>query len=340
MSLFARASCSLLIATGLAQAAAAQCTNEITLTIDGIHNPYLAGQPAGATSKSDTAPGASPFLVPLTIQPGDRLQFLNVSGDVWNLPGCCGPGPDGWTNNNFTVQPDLGISGYVLPENCLLGVFLDEQTNPGAAPPALDYSSLDTQNKLQYFPELYQVFFIGDGLGSAGAQQEWVVPPGATRLFLGSADGWNWEDNSGTFTFTIKKDDSLTTCTPTVSVASGGSQSMVLDAGPAFGGLPYLVLGSLSGTAPGTAIDSVLLPLNVDAHFIYTLTNANTAPLPNSFGSLDGAGKALADFTIPSGLPVSVIGTTFHHAFVVIELTPTLLEIVFASNAVPVTLFP
>jgi hypothetical protein len=40
-------------------------------------------------------------------------------------------------------------------------------------------------------PQLQQVFFIGEGLTGTGSgqRQTFVVPTGATRLFLGSADG-------------------------------------------------------------------------------------------------------------------------------------------------------
>ena len=54
-----------------------------------------------------------------------------------------------------------------------------------------------------------QTFFIGDGLtgNGVGAAQQFIVPDGATRLFLGYADGNNYsgapgqyQDNSGSVT--------------------------------------------------------------------------------------------------------------------------------------------
>lgn len=329
---------SLLSLAALAVPAAAQCGGGIPLTIEGIHNPYLAGQPAGTMAKSDTAPFASPFLVPMAITGGDRIRFSDVSGDVWNLPGGGGPGPDGWSGHLFNVASTLGISGYMMQENCLLGVFLPDTVNTGPPPPN---QSPHVLNKPDFAPLLYQVFFIGDGLMQDGVtQQEWVVPEGATRLFLGSADGWNWSDNSGTFQLTIHKVASLLACTPSVSIATGGTQLMELDAGDTYGGLPYLLLGSISGTTPGHPIDTFTLPLNVDSYLLFTLENANTPPLGSSFGTLGPNGTAGASFTIPQGLSASLAGTTAHHAYVVIELLPTLLHVVFASNAVPVTLIP
>ena len=50
-------------------------------------------------------------------------------------------------------------------------------------------------------PSLKQVFYIGDGLSGSGAgtAQQFVIPAGATRLFLGTVDGHEWSSNSGSF---------------------------------------------------------------------------------------------------------------------------------------------
>ena len=332
----------LLSLAALASPAAGQCTGEVSIVIQGTHNPFLAGQPAGTLSKQDTAPTASPFLVPLAISGGDKLRFLNVSGAVSNGPGGGGPGPDGAPTSNFDSAADLGISGLLnMPQNCLLGVFLTDQVNSGAAPQTLNYLLSFAKENIEVSPKLFQTFFIGDGLTGGGGIQRFVVPAGATRLFLGSSDGYGWTNNSGTFQLTVTGgSDTLGSCTDSVSLANGGTQSLELAAGAAYAGMPYLMLGSLSGTSPGTPVDSGVLPLNVDAHFLYTLQFANSPPLSNSFGALDVDGKASATFTLPAGLSPNLTGTTFHHAYVVIEVSPTLIQVAHASNAVPVTLLP
>lgn len=123
-----------------------------------------------------------------------------------------------------------------------------------------------------------------------------------------------------------------------ISLSSGGSQTFLLNAGPTFAGLPYLILGSLSGTSPGIPLDGHVLPLNPDGYLIDVLINPNLPPLAGSFGTLDAQGSATASFNVPQGLPPSLLGTQFNHAFVVIELLPTLLHVVLASNSVPVIL--
>ena len=102
-----------------------------------------------------------------------------------------------------------GISGIKIPgAGALLGVF-EPATAPTGAPPAdLDFTTIGVNfNVLS--PALYQTFYIGDGLtgDGSGTLQQFVVPAGATRLFLGIADanGWNgapgyYYDNSGDFT--------------------------------------------------------------------------------------------------------------------------------------------
>ena len=77
--------------------------------------------------------------------------------------------------------------------DALVGVFLTSAL-PTADPATtdLDFSSPTTT------PGLQQIFFIGDG--SLGAI---TVPTGATRLFLGTVDGFGWNNNSGAIDVTV-----------------------------------------------------------------------------------------------------------------------------------------
>lgn len=125
-----------------------------------------------------------------------------------------------------------------------------------------------------------------------------------------------------------------------VSLGSGGAQNFSLDAGVDFAGKSYLLLGSTSGTAPGFPLDGSVLPLNVDDYLIYTLNNPNAPPLSGSLGFLDAAGQAQASLAVPPGLPAGLAGLVLHHAYVVIEATPSLLAVVHASQAVPLLFLP
>ncbi len=115
-----------------------------------------------------------------------------------------------------------------------------------------------------------------------------------------------------------------------LSVSEGGGQPLEVDAGHLHAGETYLVLGTMSGTAPGIPLPGGLtLPLHPDRYFRHTLHAFNRPPLANSFGVLDAMGHADASFTLaPTDL--SLAGLTLHHAFVTFDdtRTPT-----FASNA-------
>jgi hypothetical protein len=121
------------------------------------------------------------------------------------------------------------------------------------------------------------------------------------------------------------------------SLATGGVQSLTLQAGPAQAGRLYLVLGTLSGTTPGLHVPPVTVPLNYDAYFEYTLLHPDSPPLSASFGLLSQSGTAAAAFSLPAGLGLPA-PLELNHAFVVLSLPSLQLE--FASNANPLTLQP
>lgn len=107
-----------------------------------------------------------------------------------------------------------------------------------------------------------------------------------------------------------------------ISVSLGGRQELVLDAGKAHAGEPYLLLGSSAGSDPGLALGEHVLPLALDGasgYFVYTATHANEPPLEDSFGVLDFLGEAQTSFGTVGGLPSGLVGTELRHAFVVLD---------------------
>jgi hypothetical protein len=120
-----------------------------------------------------------------------------------------------------------------------------------------------------------------------------------------------------------------------VGLVTGGTQTLSLNAGPAQAGLPYLMLGSLSGTSPGLPLGNLLLPLNYDSYTDYLLLNPGAPPVTGGFGVLDAQGKGTAAFSLPVASPIGLFGLTGQHAFLVIGPN---LEVVFTSNAMPVFL--
>jgi len=103
-------------------------------------------------------------------------------------------GPDGysWTfiGEEYTK---FGISRLYAPYNSLVGVFLsDEPPNPDATPPGLT-AGVDNMTT----PMLQQAFVIGSNLENI------TIPSGATRLFFGLQDTWQWWNNDGDMDVTI-----------------------------------------------------------------------------------------------------------------------------------------
>jgi hypothetical protein len=164
-----------LLATATAMALAAGAAQAVT--IPGTADPFLAGAPAGATVSwfgggpfVDTAEAESPVSIAVTA--GQTVNIYDVTGGVSNCTGCTLLGPTGAGGYNldsaaFTATgfTPLVTSYSNLPINSLIGLF----NGPSAA-----------------------VFEIGNG-GS------FVVPTGATALYLAVADGYQWNNNIGSF---------------------------------------------------------------------------------------------------------------------------------------------
>ena len=134
-------------------------------------------------------------------------------------------------------------------------------------------------------------------------------------------------------------DEFLTLDACSASLAAGDVRTLALDAGPAFAGQTHLVLGSATGTSPGTPVDGVVLPLIPDAYSTLTLTNANLPPFGNTLGLLDGSGQATATLTIPPGTSPTLAGLTLFHAYLALDPSAGFSASV-ASNPVPLELVP
>ncbi|MEM8986261.1 MAG: PEP-CTERM sorting domain-containing protein [Pseudomonadota bacterium] len=194
------AAVALVTAFSIAKAAA-------VIIVPGISDPWLAGMPDGSTaSGADVAPTHSPVFA-TAVTGGDVLTF-EVTGAVSFTPSCCPASltPDGnpGTGSHF-AGAENGISNVLAPFNSMIGVFLsDAQPDAMPAPDTLDFSPGGlTLDFLTLSPELQQAFFIGDGKTSADVVQQFTAPTGATRLFLGTMDGFGWFNNSGEFQVTI-----------------------------------------------------------------------------------------------------------------------------------------
>ncbi len=187
---------------------AAYLTDPVPNSVTNKSNPWLAGMPAGTTANSyDSAPSASPtLLINGGLTAGQSLQFA-ATGATSNQDGVeSAYEPDGnlsWIIHNYGGAEN-GIANVKAPISALMGVFLsDAQPNTTAAPASLDFTTAASRDFSSISPALKQPFFIGDAKRANGAQQSFVIPAGATRLYVGSMDGQQWSDNGGGFSVTV-----------------------------------------------------------------------------------------------------------------------------------------
>jgi hypothetical protein len=172
------------------------------VVVDGRADIYSSGMAKTAEARG----GRLPAL--LTLAPGGgHVAFSNVKGKVGCTGGAATPADGG-----DCVSPDTviaaadGISGIVDHQHSMFmaGVFLGPQPST-EEPPTLDFSENATGEAFPALsPRIAQSFFIGDGLTPGGATQRFVIPEGATRLYVGFADApffqgppGAYEDNTG-----------------------------------------------------------------------------------------------------------------------------------------------
>jgi hypothetical protein len=176
----------------------------VTINVPGTACPYFAGQTLGAI----LIPSGDPWfdidalLLPVTEPPYidvtglcGTITSITAVGEWGHGPGLLS-GPDGSGGYDPTHQAyiDLGISTVLnTPLNALLGVFLtDAAPLPLTAPTPLDYLTSDMTS-----PLLQQTFVIGSNLENI------TIPAGATRLFFGLNNGYEWINNVGELSVTV-----------------------------------------------------------------------------------------------------------------------------------------
>ncbi len=169
---------------------------------EGVTDPSEA-VPGGANifgAGLDTPPapggGGAGSLPPVRILPSGSSRIVTFP----SVTGCVNPiidtapwnGPAGDLRGPTDVTSFRGISGIVNEHNgmFLVGVFLTDDPPSSPAPERLDFTDAEQFEELA--PEIGQTFLIGDGAG-----RRYRAPSGATRLFLGFADGFLYRGAPG-----------------------------------------------------------------------------------------------------------------------------------------------
>jgi hypothetical protein len=188
------------------------------LTIPATACLYLAGMPAGSSNiGGDDTSNATPYQASsIPVTPGTWITLTGLSGTTTVSPGSIpNTGPGGTTSypvyhgQSWNNAPDLpasenGIADALMDEDATAGVFLTASApNLSTAPATQDWTQSSLNNKAAYTNlQVQQPFMIGTGQTTGGTTKQFLVPPGATRLFLGIWDGYEYYNNSGTLTGT------------------------------------------------------------------------------------------------------------------------------------------
>lgn len=169
-----------------------------TAMVDGRADIYSANAAVPDAGRG----GRLPSRITL-VGNGGYITFSSVKGKV----GCAGAGlqagPDGGAcaGGNTDILAANGIAGIVDHQKTqfLVGVFLGN-ANPARPPARLDFSDAAQGSSFaELSPALGQPFYIGDGMTPSGLQQRFVIPPGATRLYLGFADAFSFQGPPGAY---------------------------------------------------------------------------------------------------------------------------------------------
>jgi uncharacterized protein (TIGR03437 family) len=292
-----------------------------TVTIPATANIFAAGR--------DTAfDGTLPPSFSFTAGSGAIISFTQVTGSVTCMAGGDMNGPDGSTTcagGSTNLNSYQGISGIVDQGKAmfLTGVFLNDSTPADPAPPSLDFTN--NENFTSLTPQIGQTFFIGDGLTGTGTgtAQQFVVPAGATRLFLGIADGFAFQgdpgaygDNSGslTATFTLSGGQPAT-CTYTIDPASqsfsasGGNGVAAVTAGASCAWTAQsndawiTVSAGASGTGNGTVSYSVTANTTASSR-------TGTLTIGGETYTVNQTASACSDSLSPTSVSVGSAGIT------------------------------
>lgn len=190
---------------GLTVAASA---GAVDLHVDAQANIYAAGL---ADTSSFSSGGVLPVAIALqgnaasvqfgSVGPGPAVPGSPTGGATCVYDGAASSGDGNTCVSSVTnLTAANGYSSFFLDGRSmpLVGLFVGATKSPDApAGQSMSFAFANAQSS--FSPLLQQVFFIGDGRDLADALQTFVVPTGATTLYLGFADGYGFSGTPGAY---------------------------------------------------------------------------------------------------------------------------------------------
>ncbi len=295
-------------------------TNSLIIAYSAGANPICPGGSTLAANirRVDLSPDGS------RVVNVECFQFDLDPGDSSGVPVGLSPGPGDdlimtLDNNNSNALPRMV---RVNPAALLATPFaINSNAFSGATNGGCYSHSLGKAIILDSFDDVLRAFSAGES--SSGLMlAPGISPPGSSGEIVSMVEIGALGAN---YTMTSNSD--------TIPVSTGGTQSWTIDFGPGHAGDVYLVFGSMSGWNPGTDVGSVHIPLVQDGYSSIVINRANTSNFPNSFGVLDGFGRA-SSAIVSTPLPPSMIGARFYHATVAYSSSQ---QLIATTNAVTLT---
>lgn len=286
------------------------------VNVSSLGSIFLAGQPGGAKLGTLSVPSNSPAQVPISLTPGQGLNILaagliTAPGQFGGIPpngasfvpfGTPAPGP---------IDGAFGLSGVLAPYVSLLGVFVGDSVDSTTTPFGIAFRG-DIGGAPAYYPLLQQVFYVGNGVNFDGQPRVFVVPPGATRLFLASiAGGFN---ASGSFDVSVSPAKIPSVSPPTNPIVVDSLADLFLADQP-------------SGFGVGAKFAAALAPYSIPPQVPITLNageNLHILAIPGISGTVSQGHAAIGISGIPPaiGLDGVFVGGTIDAAHTPPSLGP------------------
>jgi hypothetical protein len=168
---------------------------------------------------------------------------------------------------------------------------------------------------------------------------DFVLPTSQVRMRFSAMDNPNNSvTEAGLDAFKVQRlyyEPTLWAGTYSIPSATGAVVDYSLNAGAAHGNRTYLILGSLSGTYPGTTLPGgAHLPLNWDTFTNLVLDALGTSIFPNFYGNLDASGEAEAFMNVLGPVDPALVGLKMYFAYALNNPWD------FASNPVAIEILP
>jgi len=209
----------------------------VLLSVGATNNIFSAGQAGQTAQELDFVPVAGNIL---TFQrPGFGSPSTVVTSPLSPCAACpTASSADGANLGSAAPATSISSSGTNLSpiqftgiQMFLVAVFLGPSL-PGSQVASIgDYGAGGalSANLATYSPLLGQTFFVGDGVTGTGSGtiQQFVVPTGATRLFLGFADALMFVGQAGMFSDNTGSADAWVQIQPAAATPEPGTFALL-----------------------------------------------------------------------------------------------------------------